>query len=412
MPLDTATLNAAITVIGFVGAVLLFLVWRFSMGSSSTHRDSILIWAAAFMLIGCGTLIVGLRNHLPETFSIVAGNALIMLGIGLRRMAVAAFWHLKRRHIAAIAPAVVWLALCLVPEFLGSYTARAIFVQVYLILIPPWIAYMCFAHNRENLYSGFWFGISALIDFAVNLSLFVAFRIAPVTSHAEAMQNDIYKGYMLIMIVTAVASVILAFAMVIEREERRLRIQARRDPLTGLANRRAFFEQAQDWLDRHAATPKTFSVALFDLDDFKSVNDRFGHAAGDEMLTTFAEVCRERLRPGDLAGRLGGEEFVLFLPDTPADAALVLADRLRHAFAQAAETRTGGTLAATTSAGVHGGRCGEDDLDRVLAVADAALYSAKRAGRNQVVRSDAGQPPETAREPGLAPVRRGLAASA
>jgi diguanylate cyclase (GGDEF)-like protein len=164
----------------------------------------------------------------------------------------------------------------------------------------------------------------------------------------------------------------------------RHRTAAMVDPLTGIANRRSFLQDAAQLAKRHGANPRTTAVLLIDLDHFKSINDRFGHALGDRVLEIFADAARQSVRSSDLLGRLGGEEFAAVLRDTSRDKAVGLAERIRESFAHAAQEVDNRPIYATVSIGlVH---CQEAALDvaELLAQADQALYIAKERGRNRV----------------------------
>ena len=132
----------------------------------------------------------------------------------------------------------------------------------------------------------------------------------------------------------SIAFILLAMAK--ERTELRHRTAAMVDPLTGIANRRAFLQDAAQLAKRHSANPRPTAVLLIDLDHFKSINDRFGHALGDRVLEIFAEAARQSMRSSDLIGRLGGEEFAAVLYDTSRDKAVAVAERIRESFAQVA----------------------------------------------------------------------------
>src|SRR5207302_5555547 len=111
----------------------------------------------------------------------------------------------------------------------------------------------------------------------------------------------------------AIAFILLAMAK--ERAEYRLRIAAMIDPLTGIANRRSFLQDGAELMKRHAASSCPAAVLLIDLDHFKSINDRFGHAIGDRVLQIFARTAQEKVKPPELIGRLGGEEFAVVFYD-------------------------------------------------------------------------------------------------
>ena len=159
------------------------------------------------------------------------------------------------------------------------------------------------------------------------------------------------------------------------------------DHLTGLANRRAFFEAAELELDRAAHTPRPLALVLFDADLFKNVNDRYGHPAGDRVLCDLADALRDSFRIVDTVARLGGEEFAVLLPSTGEEAALAGAERLRALVATRLVASEHGEIAYTVSAGVavHEAKAGhEGGIDALIKRADQALYLAKERGRNRV----------------------------
>jgi diguanylate cyclase (GGDEF)-like protein len=180
--------------------------------------------------------------------------------------------------------------------------------------------------------------------------------------------------------VTVVGGVIDLLTARNERLLDRLAGEARIDGLTGLLNRRGFIEAAKKELAqaRRSGTPLGF--VSFDIDHFKAINDEFGHDTGDRVLARLGQIFPEQTREGDLVGRMGGEEFVALLVDSGVDQALEYAERMRAAFAVEAP----GLPLATLSAGVTAA-AGAVELQPHLQLADAALYAAKRAGRNQAV---------------------------
>ena len=161
--------------------------------------------------------------------------------------------------------------------------------------------------------------------------------------------------------------------------------QALVDPLTGLANRRQCEEALGAELARAERFGAPLTLVFADLDDFKAVNDRYGHPVGDVVLREFAAVLRESVREADVAGRWGGEEFVLLLPGTDGDGGVQLAERIRAALAERATlTPAGAAIRLTCSLGVSEHATG-DDAAALVAAADRALYRAKRSGKDQVV---------------------------
>ena len=162
-------------------------------------------------------------------------------------------------------------------------------------------------------------------------------------------------------------------------------VQATVDPLTGIANRQTVLTRVEEELSRAARYRRPLSLILVDLDHFKRCNDSHGHVAGDLILRTVATLLAENVRAVDLAGRYGGEEFLIVLPETDPDAAASLAEKLRR-IVGGSEIRLpdGEVVSVTLSAGVAGGLGDVLRLDALVRDADAALYSAKALGRNQV----------------------------
>lgn len=176
----------------------------------------------------------------------------------------------------------------------------------------------------------------------------------------------------------AVAAPMALLAMVREEGENRLVVAAQTDFLTGLANRRSFTQQASE---RIGPDLPAGILLVFDLDHFKQVNDTFGHQAGDDVLKLFARVAESEMKSSAVIGRLGGEEFVAFVPACDMREGADMADRLRRRFRDASEAGAR-AIPVTVSVGVAStmGR----GLDETMAAADRALYRAKRLGRNRV----------------------------
>ncbi|SDS15818.1 PAS domain S-box-containing protein/diguanylate cyclase (GGDEF) domain-containing protein [Halopseudomonas litoralis] len=169
--------------------------------------------------------------------------------------------------------------------------------------------------------------------------------------------------------------------------ERNLERLATTDPLTGLVNRRVLLAEMEAALQRDAPEFAMGALIMLDLDHFKNINDTYGHAAGDSVLVHLASLLRNMLRQGDIAGRLGGEEFAVLLAGAGSESALVIAERLRAAVEQSSIELEGNSIQVTTSIGLAP-LIGK--VDDVFARADEALYRAKKEGRNRVVM---GSPP-------------------
>jgi diguanylate cyclase (GGDEF)-like protein len=169
------------------------------------------------------------------------------------------------------------------------------------------------------------------------------------------------------------------------------------DPLTGIGNRRHFEDRAAAELARARREASPLGVIMFDIDHFKLVNDRFGHSAGDVVLRRIVEVARGMLRPSDFIARLGGDEFVLLVPGAEPTGLQRLAERVREAIAGTAvgADREPCPIAVTASFGIAALAAGDEEIEPVVARADAALYRAKRGGRNRVANEGRGSPRAT-----------------
>lgn len=168
------------------------------------------------------------------------------------------------------------------------------------------------------------------------------------------------------------------------REE--FRRQAQRDPMTGVLNHQAILDALDIEMDRSGRSEQFVSCILADLDHFKSVNDTYGHQAGDKVLVNLAQCLKHTVRKYDVVGRYGGEEFMIVLPGSPAAAAFDIAERVREQIASASVESATGLVQVTISMGVASTEqfadFGSEDL---IAEADKALYAAKHQGRNRVV---------------------------
>ncbi|HET9049461.1 MAG TPA: diguanylate cyclase [Chiayiivirga sp.] len=172
-----------------------------------------------------------------------------------------------------------------------------------------------------------------------------------------------------------------------------LQRQATTDALTGIANRRRFFEQAEREFAQCRQTPRALSLLAFDIDHFKHINDTFGHAVGDYVLQDFVNCARRELRPGDLFARTGGEEFCVLLGDAELDAAHAVAERIREMTAACPVLEEHHHAHITVSIGVVTLEPSDGSFGNMMVRADRALYIAKDSGRNRsvVLKADAPQ---------------------
>ena len=197
------------------------------------------------------------------------------------------------------------------------------------------------------------------------------------TSHAFSIN-------LLLKLVDRLRSTNLAIRASVQLREEAIERAAECDGLTGLQNRRWLDAVLPDWIERHARSGRPLSLALADLDHFKEMNDRHGHAVGDRALACVADALRSAVRQTDRIARYGGEEFAILLPDTDLERGSATCERLLERVCEVAVHDAEGRALAplTISIGIAQWRDGLDGA-AMLAAADAALYRAKRAGRNR-----------------------------
>jgi diguanylate cyclase (GGDEF)-like protein len=189
-------------------------------------------------------------------------------------------------------------------------------------------------------------------------------------------------------IIFALGTSAFILVLVKERNEAASMIAGRTDSLTGIANRAAFLESAGRILERCRHDSAPVSVIMFDLDRFKAINDRYGHAVGDAVIRKFCEIVTAALRPNDVFGRIGGEEFAAVLPGSSIEAACARAERIRDSFAEKCHFIGNHQVNATVSGGVSVSLNAEQALEALLEYSDIALYGAKNEGRNRIKRAD------------------------
>jgi len=232
----------------------------------------------------------------------------------------------------------------------------------------------------------------------------LALALMPLWSHGSAPLHSLLLDLWLLSLILALAMWASASQLGLLIELLSARWDAAHDPMTGLANRRSLFQRLDAAIARSRRSGAPLSILALDLDHFKQVNDRHGHACGDQVIRAMAAVLEAALRAADDAGRIGGEEFVAVLSDTGIDEALRVAERIRASAAMTTVDCEGEPVAFHVSIGVA--ELGVDEnAHALLGRADEALYAAKAAGRDRV---EAARPPRSAvAGPASSPARPG-----
>ena len=309
-------------------------------------------------------------------------QALTFLACGMVWNGVRLFHGRRLLPVAAFAGVFVWLILCQLPMLPAGSHARIALGAVVVATYTFFIAFELRRERRKSLYSRTAAVVVPGVHAAMFLMPLVMQFILP-----ERYAGEWISIFTLETMLYAVGTAFLVLLMVKDNDVSVYRNAASIDHLTGLLNRRAFLDAARGLSTRRGDRGEPVTMFMLDLDHFKMINDRFGHAIGDEALRTFAEVARTNMRENDIIGRLGGEEFAVIVPESIEFAARI-AERLRAGFAEAGVTIGGHAIGATVSIGAATSCDPEADIHGLLARADAALYRAKNDGRNRVCIDD------------------------
>ncbi|MEA2870336.1 MAG: hypothetical protein QOH67_312 [Hyphomicrobiales bacterium] len=359
--------------------LLLLLVWV-----QNTRVHAVAWWASAHLMRATSVMLYGLYGSVPDLISIDLPNVILFSSFGVTWNGARVFNGRAALPGSLIAGAGVWLVVSQWPGFEPGSEVRG---QLSAMIIAgyTWLtAYEFWRARNEPLVSRW----PAIVLFVAHGSMFLLRTPLNALLHGKETDNVLSSAWISVLSLEAflmtIATAFILLAMSKERTELRHKTAAMIDPLTGLLNRRAFLADAEALLQQQIARDRPIAVLLIDLDHFKSINDRFGHAVGDKVLQIFANTARASLRQTDLVGRLGGEEFTVLLADASMDNAYLVADRLRKAFAAATAVIDGEALYATASVGVSVIVDPRQDLTKLITLADQALYLAKARGRNRV----------------------------
>ena len=372
LALDIPTLS--FVAVGLSGLLGLFLIFAWLQ-----QRDArALAWWGAAYLIGASSMTMWgahspwfrLPPELPEALTFVA--------CGVVWNGVRVFHGRRILPFGGIAAAIAWLAVSQLPALSVGGQARlalaALLVATYTFLI----AFELWRERRKSFFSrtaaiivpGLHAGIFLM---PIGMQVLLPRRYADLWLTVFTLETMIY----------AVGTAFIVLLMVKDHDRQVLRNAASTDPLTGLLNRRAFLESAKTLCIDQARRRGSVTLMMFDLDHFKSVNDRFGHATGDEVLRVFAQVARTSMRANDVIGRLGGEEFAAIVPGGM-DVAVKIGERVRAGMEACGVTVCGHAVGATVSIGAASIQAPVMEVGPLLVRADAALYRAKRDGRNRL----------------------------
>lgn len=379
MHLDMPTISAvSISVTAILGFVLVF-TWSIDRKNQLTGW-----WGLAQFLMSGGIIVAIIAARANNGDLHAFGQSWMILSAALMWLAVRRFEG-RRLHTFWV---VVWPTGFLIAQLVGLFPT----FDVRLIVACAILAIMSFAAGLE-LVRDFneplrsrWPAAILLVAAGFGYLTWLPLTLTmPINEASLVFTSEWFPIVVLAATLGRIALSFIVLLMEMERQEQEQRMDALTDPLTGLPNRRALFEAAEE-LAQHSCYLKgePISVLVFDLDHFKKINDTYGHRLGDRVLQVFADILSENLHTGSIFGRLGGEEFAAILPGATLTMAATTAEKVRTSFARSATVIDGAKVAGTVSVGAA---CHDDmdcDLASLFHRADGALYAAKSAGRNRV----------------------------
>ena len=377
MSVDYITLTLAGAMVAFVCGLLLLAAW-------TQYENS-----RVAPILGASHILAALAIVLLATRGFLTG---VPVGLAQPAFVLAAFLALVAARAFDRRPMTLWLlataigATLLVVAVSSTQQDAGLLRILQLTIVTP-----TFAAAAATLWRGR-DGLRARLPLA---AIFLLHAMMSAVGLTEAILQDAlpsgiasfsnwYGAVHVESMIYFIGTTLFLVSLLKESSETGHRLAALTDPLTGLPNRRAFFSACDRLLAERRRNSAPVSVVVVDLDRFKSVNDTFGHAVGDQVLGVFANVVREQLRSDDIVGRIGGEEFAIVLPNTNASEGSAIAERLRAAFADAARRVGGHDVNATFSGGATCIVGQKASIAEALEEADAALYRAKLNGRNRI----------------------------
>ncbi|MCJ8318539.1 MAG: GGDEF domain-containing protein [Colwellia sp.] len=340
----------------------------------------------SYLLLALAFLLIGLRDYISHWFSIIAANSLLIIAFSL--LARGLFIFFNKTHKGFVTSSFV-IQFLLIPSFiyLTFYNFdtrwRIIIISILLVIIFTYIAVTLFRSKNKHhfLY---------IIQFSfLFCAAFFAYRtlwtIAEVNLDTY-MQAGIVHGLSFLTLQLLTVSVSFAISWSASDElAKDLALQATIDPLTQTYNRRALESIAEKSFAKARRVKTNIVIIIMDIDDFKHINDAYGHQAGDQVLVEFTQRLRDNLREYDTLARYGGEEFLLLLPNTELTIAQTIAEKLRNIIAAPVFLiHKNIHVTITASFGLAMGQGELLDWEQLMFQADSALYQAKNEGKNKV----------------------------
>lgn len=375
MSLDIGTLFVIATCVTVLLGLFLLFAWM------QERIQALAWWGLAYLLGGFSGALWQLGGLISPRFPAGIADDLLFIALGMIWTAARLFHGREVRWGAMCFGAVIWAASGITPGVSPSPAAHIMLSSMIVATYTFLIAAELWRERRKALIRRW----PALFVPMLHGAIFL-FPVALASLGVTSLTTGWTAVFAIEVVLYVVGAAFIVLVLAKDRAVNRYKAAAETDPLTSLLNRRGFFAAAAALMNGSKVSKRPVSALAFDLDHFKSVNDRYGHKTGDAVLALFARVLRSTTRATDVIGRIGGEEFVAVLSGTLDDACIV-AERVRAAFEKAAVAPDGPQIPVTVSIGVA---CGLPDtsIDMLIGRADAVLYRAKANGRNRVEPDD------------------------
>jgi diguanylate cyclase (GGDEF)-like protein len=377
--LELKTIFVYSAVINLALALVATLAWT----GKPKQKDS-LFWCLAAWMIVLGGIFMSGAGVLPFHLAEYIGGLLYVSSTGMLRLGFLAFYGRRYRLFEAFAVGLaVCLCLALLPDFVWSTSARIALLYAGSAINLAMTARVLWAGKENERLPARVYATSTFAFYALANLLIVPLAFLRPVHFVDGLPVSDWLGFTSILLVLFnMACFLMAVIVKLERSGETQRRLAERDALTGVLNRRMFLERAEAFAGRGGA------LAMIDLDHFKRINDTYGHVGGDDALVQFTRLIEKRLPANALFGRLGGEEFGLYLDIHHQTSAFALLETLRLALAAMHIESRGHTFPLTMSCGFVMMNDADRDLDSWLVDADCALYAVKNTGRNRVMAFD------------------------
>lgn len=380
MALDPLTMLTISTALAAAAALYLAVEWR------SIRESSLLFWSAGFATITVGSSLALLRANGYPLIGIWFANGLLVVAHWLFLLGVARFTQ-RSLSRAWYLMFLVWLALLLLPED-PSWSKIMLMANSLLVAVLMLRASLLLRPHGKSLSIGavqlrYVLLIHGLFYFAKAITAVLPGTLIDLAAfRGTIIQISLVEGAMAIMLIALSMTGTERY-----RREKQIAELAARDPLTALYNRRALEVRAPRLLDQ-VSNARPGALLLIDIDNFKLINDLYGHTAGDRLLISLSEMIRSQLPQGALAARLGGDEFVMLLGDASHEQIMVLGSELREQFQAMTAQAYITPEAVTLSIGAKVFDQPPASLAALIEQGDSALYESKRGGRNRIRLAD------------------------